>query len=195
MPARRARLPERAAVARRQARRRARRGRGEDDVARDGRAARRAATPSRRDQQLPPGPSPTARRSRRRPVAQVGRVAQGRRALSRMQRSTTGTKRRPAAYAIGVSTPPQRPGQTSAGCAAAGRGRAGACRPPASSSRAPVDPVPGDDASGLAGAEDDSGRRRSARPRSRSRARRASSPGRTRGASRWPRSARRSASV
>ena len=32
-----------------------------------------------------------------------------------MQRSTTGTKSRPPAYAIGVSTPPSRPGQTETG--------------------------------------------------------------------------------
>ena len=37
-----------------------------------------------------------------------------------MQRSTTGTKRRPAEYAIGVSTPPQSPGQTSTGLGGSG---------------------------------------------------------------------------
>ena len=63
------------------------------------------------------GRRPSRRRARRRLPSPRSRVAGGRSpsviALSRMQRSTTGTKSVPSAYAIGVSTPPKSPGQTS----------------------------------------------------------------------------------
>ena len=71
-----------------------------------------------------------------------------------MQRSTTGTKRRPAEYAIGVSTPPQSPGQTSTGLrrqrAEVVQVRADRLRPAPRAGQ----PVPRDDAPRLAGAED-----------------------------------------
>ena len=80
--------------------------------------------------------------------------------------------------------------------AAAGSGpRSWRCVPTArDQSRRACGAVPGDDASRLARAEHDRGRRRSrgsATPGSRSRARRAGSPGRTRGACPWLRRARR----
>ena len=73
-------------------------------------------------------------------------------ALSRMQRSTTGTKRRPAAYDIGVRTPPQSPGQTVVH-ATGERAEIVQVRPDRLRPHALArQPVPGDDASRLAGA-------------------------------------------
>src|SRR3954469_24664772 len=77
-----------------------------------------------------------------------------------MHLSTTGTKSRPAEYAIGVSTPPQSPGQTRVGCR--GRGpRSCRCVPTICVQRRlahllpappPVDAVPRHDPARLAGA-------------------------------------------
>ena len=141
-----------------------------------------AGEPSRRDQTFFPVSAISATRTPLPRLRSAGNA--GSTALSRMQRSTTGTKSRPPRTPSASARRPSRPGQT--------RRRLLRQRPEiveVRSDRARPEPlagdaVPRDDAAGLARSEDDPVPAMIGEASSRSRARRASSPGRTRGACR-----------